>query len=315
MDYVELRVLALWGEFRSGFSSSPVLFAADVLPQSVPFVLFHRQRGLLLIQHWHRVTGKSCHVSVWWKAESELPGKCFCWVFFTLGFSTLKGSRAIVRSSSPSEIFKEPLLLMVTLLKAQIFSAAIVTDAVGEMKQVEIPLPEFEGSGVLSLFLWLTFSADTWPFSSECKIICGVSFFYHFCHCHFWLITVSKQRTVFRNNILFIKVMSSFHSTDALRLISTLLGSQFVSATVLCRDSEKTKTLSDFDKPRQWESSFPVYGWLNIFWSVFFQQKVFLSNRICMGKNLLKRQRCSAFARKKMYLILIFNKWIQIWQG
>lgn len=44
-------------------------------------------------------------------------------------------------------------MLMVPLLKAQIFSAAIVTEAVGEMKQVEILLPEFEGSGVLPLFL------------------------------------------------------------------------------------------------------------------------------------------------------------------
>lgn len=42
---------------------------------------------------------------------------------------------------------------MVPLLKAQIFSGAIVADAVGEMKQVEILLTEFEGSGVLSLFL------------------------------------------------------------------------------------------------------------------------------------------------------------------
>lgn len=42
---------------------------------------------------------------------------------------------------------------MVPLLKAQIFSGAIVTEAVGEMKQVEILLPEFEVSGVLSLFL------------------------------------------------------------------------------------------------------------------------------------------------------------------
>lgn len=55
--------------------------------------------------------------------------------------------------SSSSGTFKEPLLLMVPLLKAETFSGAIVTEAAGEMKQVEILLPEFERSGVLSSLL------------------------------------------------------------------------------------------------------------------------------------------------------------------
>lgn len=42
---------------------------------------------------------------------------------------------------------------MVPLLKTEIFSGAIVTEAAGEMKQVEILLPEFERSGVLSSLL------------------------------------------------------------------------------------------------------------------------------------------------------------------
>lgn len=132
-----------------------MLFAADMLPLSVPFVLFPRQRDSLLIQHLHRGSGESCHVSVGWETSQSCPGNASVQSLLYWVSLHEKGAGELQYPpvSSPSEIFKGLLLLMVPLLKAQIFSGAIVTDAVGEMKQVEILLPEFEGFGVLSLFL------------------------------------------------------------------------------------------------------------------------------------------------------------------
>lgn len=89
MDYAGLRVLALWGEFRSGFSSSPVLVATVMLAQFMPFVLLQRQRDSPLLQHQHRGSGKRHHVSVWWGQRQSWSGH-LCAKFILCSVSYVK---------------------------------------------------------------------------------------------------------------------------------------------------------------------------------------------------------------------------------